>query len=72
MNRILIGIALLFSATHFALAQDPNLSQTNEIALLRNPALLGLFSSDFIIGIQHRNQWNQYNSILSYHIVLPG
>ena len=62
MKRILISIALLFSATHFASAQDPNLSQTNEIALLRNPALLGLFSSDFIIGIQHRNQWNQYNS----------
>lgn len=62
MKRILISIALLFSATHFASAQDPNFSQTNEIALLRNPALLGLFSSDFVIGIQHRNQWNQYNS----------
>jgi type IX secretion system PorP/SprF family membrane protein len=62
MKRFLLTITFLILAMQFALAQDPNLSQTNEIALLRNPALLGLFSSDFIIGVQHRNQWNQYNS----------
>ena len=48
MKQFLLTITFLTLALQFALAQDPNLSQTNEIALLRNPALLGLFSSDFI------------------------
>jgi type IX secretion system PorP/SprF family membrane protein len=62
MKRIILLVVFIFCALPLVKAQDPNLSQTNEIALLRNPALLGLFSSDFIIGLQHRNQWNQYNS----------
>ena len=39
-------------------AQDIHFSQFYENAILRNPALTGIFSGDYKVGINYRNQWS--------------
>jgi type IX secretion system PorP/SprF family membrane protein len=39
-------------------AQDIHFSQFYENAILRNPALTGIFSGDYKAGINYRNQWS--------------
>jgi type IX secretion system PorP/SprF family membrane protein len=39
-------------------AQDIHFSQFYENAILRNPALCGIFSDEYKIGIDYRNQWS--------------
>ena len=39
-------------------AQDLHFSQFYENALLRNPALIGIFGSDYKVGVGYRNQWS--------------
>jgi len=38
-------------------AQDLHFSQFYENSILRNPALTGIFSGDYKVGIDYRNQW---------------
>lgn len=38
--------------------QDVHFSQFYESAILRNPALTGIFTSDYKVGVMHRNQWS--------------
>ena len=39
-------------------AQDIHFSQFYENAILRNPALTGIFSGDYKAGVNYRNQWS--------------
>lgn len=39
-------------------AQDIHFSQFYETAILRNPALTGIFTEDYKVGVQYRNQWS--------------
>lgn len=39
-------------------AQDIHFSQFYENALLRNPALIGIFSGDYKAGVNYRSQWS--------------
>lgn len=40
------------------MAQDIHFSQFYENAILRNPALTGIFSGDYKAGVNYRNQWS--------------
>lgn len=52
-------LALVASITmHNANAQDIHFSQFYENAILRNPALTGIFTGDYKVGINYRNQWS--------------
>ena len=48
-------------------AQDIHFSQFYENAILRNPALTGVFSGDYKLGVDYRNQWasitNPYTTV---------
>ena len=48
---VLLGISLDSSA------QDIHFSQFYENAILRNPALTGIFSGDYKVGLDYRSQW---------------
>lgn len=47
---------------------DIHFSQFYETSVLRNPALTGVFSDDYKVGVYYRNQWssitNPYNTVL--------
>lgn len=43
-----------------ALAQDVHFSQFYECASLRNPALTGIFSGDYRVAFNYRNQWSSF------------
>lgn len=53
INTLLITLA--YCTTN---AQDAHLSQFYEANILRNPALTGIFSGDYRINLQYRNQWS--------------
>lgn len=40
-------------------AQDIHFSQFYENAILRNPALTGIFSGDYKVGMNYRSQWSE-------------
>lgn len=40
------------------LAQDVHFSQFYENAIMRNPALTGIFSGDYKVGVNYRTQWS--------------
>ena len=65
MNRLLQKItfltALLCPAL-YASAQDIHFSQFYENATLRNPALVGVFSGDYKICANYRNQWSSFGA----------
>ena len=48
---------------------DIHFSQFYETSILRNPALTGVFTDDFKLGVYYRNQWssisNPFNTILA-------
>lgn len=48
-------------------AQDIHFSQFYENSILRNPALTGIFSGDFKVGVDYRSQWgsiaNPYSTV---------
>ena len=60
MKRLLLiavaGCAFLLNGN--AVAQDIHFSQFYENAILRNPALTGIFSGDYKAGINYRRQWS--------------
>jgi type IX secretion system PorP/SprF family membrane protein len=55
---ILILISSLLSGK--ASAQDVHFSQFFESATLRNPALTGIYSGDYKLGVNYRNQWSSF------------
>jgi type IX secretion system PorP/SprF family membrane protein len=62
MKKIFSKIILLACSglivTGAAHAQDIHFSQFYETAILRNPALTGIFTEDYKVGVQYRNQWS--------------
>ncbi len=60
LRKLAAGMALLpaLCSTQAALAQaDIHFSQFYESSILRNPAMTGVFSSDYKVGVFYRNQW---------------
>ncbi|HTN46154.1 MAG TPA: PorP/SprF family type IX secretion system membrane protein [Flavipsychrobacter sp.] len=57
LKRILLTAGCLVTAD-WASAQDIHFSQFYENAILRNPALTGIFSGDYKVGLNYRNQWS--------------
>jgi len=56
MKRIyIVSFFLLSFCTDYA--QDINFSQFQEIPILRNPALTGVFNGDIRFVAGYRNQW---------------
>lgn len=51
------GILIASSLAGPARAQDLHFSQFYETTLLRNPALTGVFSGDYKLGVSYRSQW---------------
>lgn len=59
MKRIKLFItALSVLVAQQSLAQDIHFSQFYETAILRNPALTGIFSGDYKVGVNYRTQWS--------------
>jgi len=57
MRKLLTTIALAALPLLEAAAQDIHFSQFYENAILRNPALTGIFSGDYKAGVNYRAQW---------------
>jgi len=53
-----LGVSLLAAAS--VQAQDIHFSQFFESALLRNPALTGIFSGDYKATVNYRSQWGSF------------
>ena len=67
-NRLKIFAAgLMLGTTTQVFAQDIHFSQFYENSILRNPALTGIFSGDYKVGIDYRDQWgsiaNPYRTV---------
>jgi len=61
MKRIVtmtVIAAATFGICGNAAAQDIHFSQFYENAIMRNPALTGIFSGDYKAGVNYRNQWS--------------
>lgn len=54
----LLSGALLLLCSLQTVAQDIHFSQFYETSVLRNPALTGIFSDDYKVGVVYRNQWS--------------
>ncbi len=54
----LIVASMCFCVGISSRAQDIHFSQFYENAMLRNPALTGIFSGDYKAGVNFRNQWS--------------
>src|SRR6187551_617568 len=62
MKRIFTITAFSLLTMTRAAAQDIHFSQFYENAMLRNPALTGIFSGDFKAGINYRTQWGSISN----------
>ena len=64
MKRIIkaLSVGLLLGQGVAANAQDIHFSQFYENAMLRNPALTGIFTGDFKVGVDYRTQWASISS----------
>ncbi|HXS37519.1 MAG TPA: PorP/SprF family type IX secretion system membrane protein [Flavipsychrobacter sp.] len=61
MKKIFLLFSILWlsgSAVNTVQAQDIHFSQFYENAILRNPALTGIFSGDYKAGVNYRTQWS--------------
>ena len=56
--RFLPWAVMLCLCCYSAGAQDIHLSQFYETPILRNPALAGIFTGDYRVGVVYRNQWS--------------
>lgn len=67
-NKRILSIIAALAICSSAAAQDIHFSQFYEISTLRNPALTGLFSDDYKVGVNYRSQWgsisNPFNTAL--------
>lgn len=57
-SRMIGALAISMMVSKAAEAQDIHFSQFYENAILRNPALTGIFSGDYKAGVNYRNQWS--------------
>jgi type IX secretion system PorP/SprF family membrane protein len=73
MKRYLRGVAagVLVGLSLNGYAQDIHYSQFYENALLRNPALTGIFTGDYKLGFDYRSQWGQVSNPYST-VMLSG
>ena len=66
LTRLSVGVLLGLSLN--SSAQDIHFSQFYENAMLRNPALTGIFTGDYKIGFDYRSQWGTvatpYNTVM--------
>ena len=53
----IFSAGILLGAGGNCFAQDIHFSQFYENSILRNPALTGIFSGDFKVGVDYRDQW---------------
>jgi type IX secretion system PorP/SprF family membrane protein len=56
LKKVLAGVLVGLSVNSYA-QYDIHYSQFYENALLRNPALTGIFTGDYKVGVDYRNQW---------------
>lgn len=69
MNKFLriFSVSALLGVSSLSFAQDIHFSQFYENSMLRNPALTGVFSGDYKVGVNYRNQWatiaNPYSTV---------
>jgi type IX secretion system PorP/SprF family membrane protein len=56
LNKAILILAVLAGGR--AAAQDVHFSQFYDVSILRNPALLGIFSGDYKVGVVYRSQWS--------------
>jgi type IX secretion system PorP/SprF family membrane protein len=69
IQRICVsGIALLLPLLSYAQA-DIHFSQFYETSILRNPALTGVFSDDYKVGVYYRNQWSSITTPYSTGLI---
>lgn len=59
-NKAHLIIIFLSLFTQKATGQDVHFSQFFESAALRNPALTGIYSGDYKVGVNYRNQWSAF------------
>ena len=64
MKKYIFGLCsgLLLGISQLANAQDIHFSQFPEISTMRNPALTGIFSGEYKVGLDYRSQWSQVSS----------
>jgi type IX secretion system PorP/SprF family membrane protein len=58
MKKFLTTSIAALSVALSVKAQDIHFSQFYENAILRNPALTGIFSGDYKVGVNYRQQWS--------------
>ena len=61
----IFATGVMLSSGLVSQAQDIHFSQFYENSILRNPALTGIFSGDYKVGIDYRNQWASITSPFS-------
>ncbi len=61
LKKVAAGV-LVFLSFNGQAQNDIHYSQFYENALLRNPALTGIFTGDYKLGFDYRNQWSQVSS----------
>lgn len=61
MKKLYTILAIAFISATSAKAQDSHFSQFFEAAALRNPALVGIFSGDYKVGVNYRSQWGEFS-----------
>jgi type IX secretion system PorP/SprF family membrane protein len=63
-----LSAAILLGLSVNGYAQDVHYSQFYENALMRNPALTGIFTGDYKVGFNYRSQWatvsNPYSTVM--------
>jgi type IX secretion system PorP/SprF family membrane protein len=62
MNKVLTIAGVLCLLSSGLRAQDIHFSQFYENAILRNPALTGIFSGDYKAGLNYRTQWGNISN----------
>ena len=74
MKKYFIGACsgLLLGICQLADAQDIHFSQFPEISTLRNPALTGIFSGEYKVGVDYRTQWSQVSSNPYQTVAIAG
>ncbi len=71
MKKILTVLTIcIATAIQPTMAQDIHFSQFYENAILRNPALTGIFTGDYKVGVNYRTQWS--NIAVPFQTVLAS
>jgi len=72
MKRILtlFSLSALLAASIAGHAQDIHFSQFWENEIFHNPALTGVFSGDYKVGVDYRNQWSNLGTATGFNTVM--